>query len=135
MPFRRRRLVRLFCHWESQLRVPPELPFPFPGTDADKVTGPPNFSLPVVISRACKRWMKVVSPTVDLATTYIVLVLGSMTGVLVIPISGTMSFVRTYPEETVVSPAPSSETFHNGFALAPVLLSASKANALSCQRQ
>src|ERR1017187_4572548 len=64
-----------------------------------------------------------VTPTVDLATTYIVSVVGSMTGVLVIPISGTMSLVRTSPEGTVVSPPPSSETFHNGFALAALLRS------------
>src|SRR5271167_3331047 len=61
-----------------------------------------------------------------------VLVVGSMTGVLEIPYSGTTSPQETSPLGTVFSPAPISETCHNGFPLAPALLSASNAYTLSC---
>ncbi len=40
------------CHLGSNASMPPELPVPVPGTEADKTVGPPNFSAPVVISSA-----------------------------------------------------------------------------------
>src|ERR1700730_11835982 len=55
MPSRSSKPARWFSHLGSQSSVPPELPFPFPATRPDKATGPPNFSLPVVTSRACSR--------------------------------------------------------------------------------
>src|SRR5271155_1823652 len=55
MPFSSNRPARLFSHLGSQFSTPPELPLPFPDTVPDSATGPPNFSLPVVISRACSR--------------------------------------------------------------------------------
>ena len=35
-----------------------ELPAPVPGTDPAIVTGLPDLSCPVVMSRACRRWKK-----------------------------------------------------------------------------
>src|SRR4029077_7933839 len=69
--------------------IPAEFPAPWPGTCAEIITGPPNFSCPVEMSTACNLWMKVfVLEFLEVATTYNVLELGSMTGVPVIPTSG-----------------------------------------------
>ena len=56
-------------------------------------------------------------------------VLVSITGVLVMPISGTMSVELTSPVGTVVIPAPGLRklTCHNGAEFVPAPLSASKA--------
>ncbi len=86
------------------------------------------------MSIACSRWMNVVSEMVDFATTYIVFVVGSMTGVPVMPICGTMSAVEDVAvRASAFSPAPApwaasiSDTCHKGEAFAPPLESASKA--------
>ena len=78
--------------------------------------------------------MNVVPEMVDFATTYIVFVVGSMTGVPVMPICGTMSVgSRRRPLGIGVSPDPApwaasiSDACQRGFALAPPLESASKA--------
>ena len=100
-------------------------------------TGPGDFSAPVVTSSACKRWMKT-PPSFEFASTYMVPVAGSMTGVLVIPTCGTRS-EQPMSELllTVVAPAaaPCAVSIrlacHSGLAFAPVLLSASNAYTLS----
>ncbi len=115
------------------------LPSPVPGMVAVMTIGPGDFSAPVVTSSACKRWMKA-PPSFDFDSTYMVpvAVVGSMTGVLVIPTCGTRSG-QPMSELllTVVAPAAApcavSIKFacHSGLAFAPVLLSASNAYTLS----
>ncbi len=74
-----------------------------PGTVAWIPTGPFNFSASVVTSSACKYWT-MLPLTFDLATTYSVPPTGSMTGVPVIPTSGTRSL------------QPSPRAIHGGTA-------------------
>ncbi len=59
---------------------------------------------------------------------------GSITGVLVIPISGTIWSQLTSEAGTVVTPRAVSKklTCQNGASFGPPLLSASKAYTLSC---
>src|ERR1700757_2558729 len=101
------------------------------------ITGPPNFSAPVVMSRACNRCTKFVAdPETSLvtATTYRVPLAGSITGVPVIPDSVGMSEGQQSPVSLgviVVMPADGliKLTFHSGAGPEP---SASKAYTLSC---
>src|SRR4029077_14329406 len=96
------------------------------------VVGPPNFSAPVDTSKACRRW-KYAPFSLVMATTYIVPVFASITGVLVIPISGVaMSGQLTSAMGTGVTPDDRKLTVHNGVALVPLLLSASNTYTLSC---
>src|SRR5438552_13670207 len=59
-------------------------PEPVPGTVAAITIGPPNFSCPLVTSRACSLYRLVPFSSV-FAVTYIVPLSPSITGVLVIP--------------------------------------------------
>jgi hypothetical protein len=113
---------------------PPTEPSPVPGTEAWITTGPPNFSAPVVMSSACRRWKYCVPAAVSfvLTTTYSVFVARSITGEPVIPISGAMS--QHSPVSfggTVVTPAAGlmKLTCHSGVLC---FASASKAYTLSC---
>src|ERR1700730_16713932 len=110
--------------------VPPSLA---PGTVAVISAGPGDLSAPVVMSRLWIRCTKVTpSANFDSASTYIVPVLASITGVLVMPICGTRSVQKlSSGVETVLSPgvAPCAVsirlTCHKGAEFPP--LSASKA--------
>src|SRR6266508_1047341 len=101
--------------------------------------GPPNFSAPVARSSACSRctrWACESTISFVFATTYSVLLTGSITGVPVMPISGTMSWpgsvvLLTSLLGTVVTPAAGLRKFTcQSCPAAP--LSASKAYTLSC---
>ncbi len=73
------------------------VPFPsgaVPGTEPAMSTGLPGISLPVRMSRACKRW-KYLPPSKFFVTTYMRPVAGSMTGVDVMPVLGNMSLQDT----------------------------------------
>src|SRR4029079_10601399 len=65
-------------------------PSPVPGTDADRSTGEPVRSAPVVTSSACRRCTQLPLST-PLLSTYNVSVTGSITGVEMTPTSGVMS--------------------------------------------
>ena len=71
-------------------------------------TGPPNFSAPSPgrVRAAGARTSSRFLPSFVLATTYNVLVAGSITGVPVIPISGGISQLAGVAVGTVVMPAP-----------------------------
>jgi len=55
MPFTSSSAGLWFSHIGSNVSCPLTLPFPVPATVAVITTGPPNFSLPVVTSRAWSR--------------------------------------------------------------------------------
>src|SRR5581483_9344816 len=80
-----------------------------PFTEALITTGPPNFSRPVVKSSACRRCQRRSVPERSRsrvrARTYRVCVVGSITGVEVIPICGSMKGQKTLAEGTLVIPA------------------------------
>jgi len=69
---------------------PLALPSPVPVTVPVMTTGPGDFSAPVVTSSACKA-MDEDATFFEFASTYMVPVVGSMTGVLVIPTCGVRS--------------------------------------------
>ena len=89
-------------------------------------TGPPSFSAPVARSSACSRFTYVVVPPLTswvAATTYSVLVDGSITGVPVIPISFGMSPVSPVSAGGIgLTPADGlmNESFQSGVLLPPV---------------
>src|SRR5579862_6546704 len=128
VPFESSRAGRCICDSGLKLSVPLML-----GTEALIVIGAPNFSAPDVISSACKAKLVLsVFVIVDLATTYSVLLVGSITGVPKIPISAS-PLTPTQPwtfTGTVELPEGIKLTCHSGAW--QFILSASKANMLSC---
>src|SRR5262245_21293280 len=89
--------------------------------------GPPNFSPPVVTSRACRRWKNWPFSTVR-TTTYIVPLVSSITGVPKMPRGPSLgSGEEGYGGAVIPLAGFVKLTFHSGDAFGPKLLSASKA--------
>src|SRR5208282_382970 len=124
---------RINCESWLNVSFPFELPSPVPLTVASITTGPNDFSFPVVMSSACRRFTSA-PPSSDQATTYIVFVVVSITGVLVTPLTavlpppqGRMLALTGVAPDGAPCAASTKLAFHKYVAFAPVLLFASNA--------